>query len=74
MNPVDTYIRAGTHSRQPKLPYTPGLDSAGEVTRVGENIKDFKVSLLNKRQFFKIFFERNQKVLITLGRRSRVYN
>ncbi len=43
MNPVDTYIRAGTHSRQPKLPYTPGLDSAGEVTKLGANIKDFKV-------------------------------
>ncbi len=43
VNPVDTYIRAGTHSRQPKLPYTPGLDSAGEVTKVGENIKEFKV-------------------------------
>lgn len=43
VNPVDTYIRAGTHSRQPKLPYTPGLDSAGEVTKVGQNIKDFKV-------------------------------
>lgn len=43
INPVDTYIRAGTHSRQPKLPYTPGLDSAGEVTKVGENVKDFKV-------------------------------
>jgi NADPH:quinone reductase len=24
VNPVDTYIRSGTHSRQPKLPYTPG--------------------------------------------------
>lgn len=43
VNPVDTYIRAGTHSRQPKLPYTPGLDSAGEVTKIGQNVRDFKV-------------------------------
>lgn len=43
VNPVDTYIRAGTHSRQPKLPYTPGLDSAGEVTRIGEKVQNFKV-------------------------------
>lgn len=43
VNPVDTYIRAGTHSRQPKLPYTPGLDSAGIVTKVGKNVSNFKV-------------------------------
>lgn len=43
VNPVDTYIRSGTHSRQPKLPYTPGLDSAGIVTKVGKNVKKFKV-------------------------------
>lgn len=43
VNPVDTYIRSGTHSRQPKLPYTPGLDSAGVVTKVGKNVKNFNV-------------------------------
>lgn len=43
VNPVDTYIRSGTHSRQPKLPYTPGLDSAGVITKLGHNVKNFKV-------------------------------
>jgi len=43
VNPVDTYIRSGTHSRQPKLPYTPGMDSAGIVTKVGKNVNKFKV-------------------------------
>ncbi|CAF0822396.1 unnamed protein product [Brachionus calyciflorus] len=43
VNPVDTYIRSGTHSRRPALPYTPGGDSAGVITKVGKNIKNFKV-------------------------------
>ena len=29
VNPVDTYLRANTDNRGPKLPYTPGSDSAG---------------------------------------------
>lgn len=37
------YIRSGTHSRQPKLPYTPGLDSAGIITKLGKNVKNFSV-------------------------------
>ena len=43
VNPVDTYIRTGTHSRKPQLPYTPGLDSAGVVTKVGKNVTKFNV-------------------------------
>ncbi len=39
VNPVDTYIRAGTYAQKPKLPYTPGLDAAGVVETVGEGIK-----------------------------------
>ena len=31
VNPIDTYIRTGTHNRKPNLPYTPGLDSAGII-------------------------------------------
>ena len=30
VNPVDTYIRAGTYARKPALPYTPGIDGAGD--------------------------------------------
>ena len=39
VNPVDTYIRSGTYSQKPELPYTPGLDAAGIVETVGEGIK-----------------------------------
>ncbi|MBI1872705.1 MAG: NADPH:quinone reductase [Acidobacteria bacterium] len=35
VNPVDTYIRAGTYARKPQLPYTPGSDGAGVVSAVG---------------------------------------
>jgi NADPH2:quinone reductase len=38
VNPVDTYIRGGVHAVKPKLPYTPGLDAAGEVEAVGEGV------------------------------------
>ncbi|KAF6344260.1 crystallin zeta [Rhinolophus ferrumequinum] len=42
VNPVDTYIRSGTYSRKPLLPYTPGCDVAGVVEAVGENVSAFK--------------------------------
>ena len=38
VNPVDTYIRSGAHAVRPALPYTPGLDAAGEVEAVGEGV------------------------------------
>jgi NADPH2:quinone reductase len=43
VNPVDTYIRSGTYSRRPNLPYIPGLDSAGVIERVGAEVTKFKV-------------------------------
>ena len=43
VNPVDTYIRSGVHAVRPALPYTPGLDAAGEVAAVGEGVKRFSV-------------------------------
>jgi NADPH2:quinone reductase len=42
LNPVDTYIRAGTYARKPNLPYTPGTDAGGIVEAVGPNVKRFK--------------------------------
>src|SRR5678815_1797626 len=42
VNPVETYIRAGTYARLPELPYTPGNDGAGVVEQVGANVSDFK--------------------------------
>jgi NADPH2:quinone reductase len=35
VNPVDTYIRAGTYTRAAALPWTPGTDAAGFVEAAG---------------------------------------
>lgn len=43
VNPVDTYIRAGTYVRRPQLPYVPGMDAAGVVEAIGTDVKHFKV-------------------------------
>ena len=37
VNPVDTYIRAGTYAMKPDLPFTPGMDGAGTVAAVGDD-------------------------------------
>nr|AAD10290.1 zeta-crystallin [Bos taurus] len=42
VNPVDTYIRSGTHNIKPLLPYTPGFDVAGIIEAVGESVSAFK--------------------------------
>src|SRR5688572_2078103 len=41
VNPVETYLRAGTHTRLPRLPWTPGTDAAGVVAGVGEGVTRF---------------------------------
>ena len=38
VNPVDSYIRSGTHARKPALPYTPGTDAAGVIEAIGQNV------------------------------------
>ena len=43
VNPVETYIRAGTYARKAPLPYTPGSDVAGVVETVGEGVTAVKV-------------------------------
>ena len=42
VNPVDTYLRSNTDNRGPKLPYTPGSDSAGVVEAVGSAVTGVK--------------------------------
>jgi len=42
VNPVDTYIRTGTHAIKPVLPYTPGTDMAGVVEATGEGVSSWK--------------------------------
>ncbi len=39
VNPVETYIRAGTYPRKPALPFTPGNDGAGVIEEAGEGVK-----------------------------------
>ena len=41
VNPVETYIRAGTYAAKPQLPYTPGSDAAGEIESVGDNVREY---------------------------------
>ena len=42
VNPVETYIRAGTYPRKPALPFTPGNDGAGVVEEVGDSDNKLK--------------------------------
>ena len=42
VNPVDTYIRAGTYAKKPALPYTPGTDGAGVVEAAGAGVTRVK--------------------------------
>lgn len=42
VNPVDAYIRTGTHAQRPNLPYTPGMDAAGTIAAVGEGVERVK--------------------------------
>jgi NADPH2:quinone reductase len=43
VNPVDTYVRAGTYNRIPEPPYTPGSDGAGTIEAVGDGVKAVSV-------------------------------
>jgi NADPH:quinone reductase len=38
VNPVETYLRSGTYTRTPSLPWTPGSDGAGVVEAVGQGV------------------------------------
>jgi NADPH2:quinone reductase len=42
VNPVETYIRAGTYARKPNLPYIPGSDVGGTVEKAGSGVTAFK--------------------------------
>jgi NADPH2:quinone reductase len=43
INPVDAYIRSGTYQIKPSLPYTPGMDGAGTIESVGEQVNNVSV-------------------------------
>jgi NADPH2:quinone reductase len=38
VNPVDSYICAGSYARKPALPFTPGSDGAGTIAAVGSGV------------------------------------
>lgn len=38
VNPVDTYMRAGTYGTLPALPYTPGFDACGVIRAIGSEV------------------------------------
>ncbi|MGN7476317.1 NADPH:quinone reductase [Solibacillus silvestris] len=42
VNPSDVYTSTGTYAIKPDLPYTPGLDGAGIVEQVGEQVTNIK--------------------------------
>jgi NADPH2:quinone reductase len=42
VNPVETYLRAGTYANKPDLPYTPGTDGAGVVEAVGIGVEGLR--------------------------------
>lgn len=41
VNPADTYMRGGAYAIKPDLPYIPGGDAAGIVSRVGSKVTAF---------------------------------
>jgi NADPH2:quinone reductase len=43
VNPVDTYLRSGQYRPDLKLPYTPGLDGAGVISAVGDEVRHRQV-------------------------------
>lgn len=43
VNPVDSYIRSGLYPIKRELPYTPGLDAAGVVEAVGDDVGHIRV-------------------------------
>jgi NADPH2:quinone reductase len=42
VNPVETYLRSGTYTRKPDLPWTPGTDAGGVIESVGAGVDRFK--------------------------------
>lgn len=43
VNPVDTYILTGTYALRPDLPYTPGLEGAGVIAAVGDDVDPARI-------------------------------
>jgi len=43
INPADTYMRTGVYAIRPELPYIPGGDAAGIVSRVGADVAEFAI-------------------------------
>jgi NADPH2:quinone reductase len=42
VNPFETYQRTGTYAIKPQLPYTPGADGAGVISKTGSDVQRVK--------------------------------
>lgn len=52
VNPVDTYLRSGTNNYSTTFPHTPGLDGAGTIVGLGDQVTGFEVGQ-------RVYFSRN---------------
>ncbi|ETX12116.1 quinone oxidoreductase [Marinomonas ushuaiensis DSM 15871] len=52
VNPVDTYLRSGTNNYSTTFPHTPGLDGAGTIVELGDQVTGFEVGQ-------RVYFSRN---------------
>jgi NADPH2:quinone reductase len=43
VNPFEVYMRTGTYAVKPQLPYTPGADAGGLISKLGSGVQHFKV-------------------------------
>lgn len=43
VNPFETYQRSGAYAIKPELPYTPGADAAGVVSKTGSGVQRVKI-------------------------------
>jgi NADPH2:quinone reductase len=52
VNPVDTYLRSGTNNYSTTFPHTPGLDGAGTIVELGDQVTGFEIGQ-------RVYFSRN---------------
>ena len=43
VNPFEVYMRTGTYAVKPQLPYIPGADAGGVISKLGTGVQRFKV-------------------------------
>ena len=66
LNYIDTYHRSGLYPL--KLPIGLGLEGAGVITDIGENVKDSTLILLTKGEDLTVKAKSNAKFLVISGK------